>query len=172
MNRWLASLATGSQIAVALLLALLGVRFALVAFTSLFAAEDPSKVADAGPGANSAFQEMLGDAKRKVTSSQREAADKVLPSKPASKPAHDNANTAPSKTPAGREGAAQQVMLNVSAGPARSDLYVNGRRLGKTPYVGNYSCRAGATLQVQILPEVGPIIELETQCKGHDINIR
>lgn len=66
----------------------------------------------------------------------------------------------------------RRVTLSVTVGPARSEVFVNGRRLGESPYVGDYACRVGETLRVEVVPAVGPLIVRRAPCAGQTVFIR
>jgi len=52
----------------------------------------------------------------------------------------------------------------VTAGPDRSDVFIDGANVGKSPYVGDISCRAGDTVLVRIVPIRGNPIEFQRPC--------
>jgi hypothetical protein len=60
----------------------------------------------------------------------------------------------------------------VTVGPERSEVFVNGRRLGYTPYLGDYTCKRGEKLNVEVLPEHDPLIERRAPCAGRNVFIR
>jgi hypothetical protein len=52
----------------------------------------------------------------------------------------------------------------VTAGPDRSDLYADDQNLGKTPFVGDYSCRVGEVVKLRVVPPKGEPIVAERPC--------
>lgn len=56
--------------------------------------------------------------------------------------------------------------LLIDLGPARSEVYVNGRYLGLTPYVGQWNCADGQRLLIQVIPEKGAPLERLAVCGG------
>ena len=63
------------------------------------------------------------------------------------------------------------VTLGVTAGPPRSEVYVNGRRVGQTPFFGDMSCKAGLPLRVELVPPSGPPLTYERECLGGTLEI-
>jgi len=47
----------------------------------------------------------------------------------------------------------RQILIDL--GPARSEVYVDGRRVGQTPFLGQVKCRPGREISVQVIPERG-----------------
>jgi hypothetical protein len=65
-----------------------------------------------------------------------------------------------------------RLMLAVSAGSPRSEVFVNGSKLGLSPYVGDYTCKRGEKLKVLVLPVTNqPLIEREAVCEGKTLRI-
>ncbi len=60
----------------------------------------------------------------------------------------------------------------VDLGPERSDVYVNGRKVGKTPYGGQVSCLDGETIQVQVVPARGVPINARVKCFGRAVKLK
>lgn len=56
--------------------------------------------------------------------------------------------------------------LLVELGPARSEVIVNGRRLGETPFAGQWSCVDGDPLKIQVVPRQGVPITRSMRCGG------
>jgi len=65
-----------------------------------------------------------------------------------------------------------RVMLNITAGPERAEVYANGLRLGLTPYLGDYTCKQGEALRFEIVPEQGPLQVRRATCRGAMVNVR
>lgn len=84
-----------------------------------------------------------------------------------SKPATAAAPPAPS-VPAGQP---RRVTLGVSAGPPRSDVYVNGRLVGQTPFLGDTSCKTGQEIRVEVVPPKGPPLTYVRDCRGGALEI-
>jgi hypothetical protein len=47
----------------------------------------------------------------------------------------------------------RQILIDL--GPPRSEVFVDGRRVGQTPFLGQVRCRPGREIQVQVIPERG-----------------
>jgi len=62
--------------------------------------------------------------------------------------------------------------LSVEVGPPRSELRVNGRLVGKTPYVGQIGCQRGQTLKLDILPPKGMPKQFEIPCLAGEMRLR
>lgn len=90
------------------------------------------------------------------------------------RPAAASASAAPgaSAEPAATNaGAPLRVTLAVTSGPPRSEVYVNGRRVGHSPFLGDVSCKQGQPLRVEIVPEKGPLQRHVRVCTGTTIRI-
>ena len=69
-------------------------------------------------------------------------------------------------------GAPLRLMLSVVAGPERSEVYVNGSRLGLSPYLGDYTCKAGEPLRIEVVPAHQGLITRSATCEGQTLLIR
>lgn len=65
-----------------------------------------------------------------------------------------------------------RLFLSVVAGPERSEVFVNGTRLGLSPYLGDFSCKEGEDLSVQVVPSRGVLITRQAKCVGQTLLIR
>lgn len=65
-----------------------------------------------------------------------------------------------------------RLFLSVVVGPERSEVFVNGARLGLTPYLGDYTCKEGEPLSIEVVPSVGPLITRQARCGGQTLLIR
>jgi hypothetical protein len=65
-----------------------------------------------------------------------------------------------------------RLTLSVTLGPPRSEVYVNGRRVGESPYLGDYACKRGEALRVEIVPEQESLIVRRAVCTGVTLFIR
>lgn len=70
------------------------------------------------------------------------------------------------------KGAPLRLMLSVVAGPERSEVFVNGSRLGMTPYLGDLSCKQGEPLRVEVVPAQQGLISRSAICEGRTLLIR
>jgi hypothetical protein len=52
----------------------------------------------------------------------------------------------------------------VDFGPARSEVFINGGPVGRTPYAGQVSCRLGDTFRVDVVPPKGLPIHKDMRC--------
>jgi hypothetical protein len=78
---------------------------------------------------------------------------------------------APSSAVVRAPGPPRSIQLGISAGPSRSEIYVNGRLLGNTPFVGDTSCKTGMPLRIELVPPTGPPLIYERECRGAMIEI-
>jgi len=79
--------------------------------------------------------------------------------------------TASSQVVARAPGPPRSIQLGISAGPGRSEIYVNGRLLGNTPFVGDTSCKTGMPLKIELVPPSGPPLVYDRECRGTMIEI-
>ena len=79
---------------------------------------------------------------------------------------------APERGHKGKPGDSLRLMLSVLAGPERSEVYVNGSRLGLTPYLGDLSCKQGEQLRIEVVPERSALISRSAICEGRTLLIR
>jgi hypothetical protein len=73
----------------------------------------------------------------------------------------------PETPPAPESGAPKetlQVTLVVTLGPERSEVWVNGVRVGQSPYVGDWTCRRDEPLRIEVLPPRGAPLHVERAC--------
>jgi hypothetical protein len=93
-------------------------------------------------------------------------AEELTPPPPAAPPPqrsrHGEAPTGPSV----------RLMLSVVVGPERSEVYVNGRRLGLSPYLGDFTCKHGENLKIEVVPVRKPLITRQAKCVGQTLLIR
>lgn len=162
MNRFIASLSSGSQYSAAALLALLGTRFAYFALGAMLAGGADDDAAGKGAQDPSTFKKALEEAREAAKAHDRKKADEIVGRK--------KADPKPKKP--GDPGGRLVVTLSVSLGPPRSEVYANGKFLGKTPYVGSYTCRGDRPIKLQILPIEGPMIEVERACRGRMVTVK
>lgn len=64
-----------------------------------------------------------------------------------------------------------RVTLGVNYGSARSEVYVNGSRVGNTPFLGDTSCKSGQTIRVEVVPPQGAPLTYVRECRGGSIEI-
>jgi hypothetical protein len=74
--------------------------------------------------------------------------------------------------PDSRAGEPLRITLSVLAGPERSEVFVNGTRLGYSPYLGDYTCKRGEGLRIEVVPTRLPLIERRARCDGKNVLIR
>jgi hypothetical protein len=70
------------------------------------------------------------------------------------------------------DGSSVRLMLSVVAGPERSEVYVNGSRLGLSPYLGDYTCKHGEELRIDVVPTHEALISRSATCEGQTLWIR
>lgn len=78
----------------------------------------------------------------------------------------------PTPTSPPRTSAPQMRSLFVDLGSPRSEVYVNGRRLGETPFVGQWSCADGESVRIQVVPPRGMPLERKLVCGGVVMNVK
>lgn len=91
--------------------------------------------------------------------------------KPGPATARERHRSAPERATA-PTGAPLRLMLSVNAGPERSEIYVNGSRIGLSPYLGDYSCKQGEQLRVELVPPKGALVTRSATCEGQTLLIR
>lgn len=62
--------------------------------------------------------------------------------------------------------------LSVQAGPARSELRVDGLLVGRTPYVGQIGCEQGKAVKIDVLPPKGMPKHYEIPCLEGEMHLR
>jgi hypothetical protein len=77
----------------------------------------------------------------------------------------------PAPTASAPSGQPRSVTLGVSAGPPRSDVYVNGRKVGQTPFLGDTSCKTGQAIRIEIMPARGAPLVYTRDCVGGALEI-
>jgi hypothetical protein len=77
----------------------------------------------------------------------------------------------PGEGPAGGAGQPLSIALGITAGPPRSEVYVNGRLVGHTPFLGDTSCKSGLPLRVDVVPEKGVPLSYVRECRGRTLEI-
>jgi hypothetical protein len=129
------------------------VRFALDA--TAWASERRDAVA---LGAAQARRDERTEALERVKDALDSKTDELV--KIATKTASAGSVLAPSGPPdaqepaqaAGASAPATRRTLFVDLGPPRSDVYVNGVSVGRTPYAGTWGCRDGDEVRIIVLP--------------------
>jgi len=56
--------------------------------------------------------------------------------------------------------------LVVDLGPPRSEVFVSGRLLGRTPYAGQLVCTEGEELQLDVVPVKGMPLRRKLHCRA------
>jgi hypothetical protein len=145
---WLRSLGQGLGVLGAALCAASGLRLMTVAVAWAAEARNPEPIAGAPPALPAA---------PRARATARVAASDSLP--------------LPEPLPTGEP---LRLMLAVSAGAPRSEVYVNGSRLGLSPYLGDYTCKRGEKLKVEIVPAAAssPLILREAVCEGKTLRVQ
>jgi hypothetical protein len=136
--------ALASRFLAALLVTIVSVRFAVASFERALGASGPTLPISSGPHG---------------ASLSAPAASLVRSHLPAS-------SAAPI-----RSGESRSIQLGVSGGAGRSEIHVNGRFLGNTPFVGDISCKTGMPVRIELVPRSGPLLIYERQCRGTMIEI-
>ncbi len=113
----------------------------------------------------------IGEAQARRAPGPEPVAQKSEAPAPAPTSARARHKPAPERATA-QSGAPLRLMLSVNAGPERSEIYVNGSRLGLSPYVGDYSCKQGEQLRVELVPPKGALVTRSAICEGRTLLIR
>jgi hypothetical protein len=87
-------------------------------------------------------------------------------------PTRPRARHVPAPERRAAEGESLRLMLSVVAGPERSEVYVNGSRLGLSPYLGDYTCKHGEELRIEVVPAHQALITRSATCEGQTLWIR
>jgi len=56
----------------------------------------------------------------------------------------------------------RQILVDI--GPPRSDVFVDGRRVGQTPFLGQVRCRPGREISIHVIPERGLPLQEKRVC--------
>jgi hypothetical protein len=64
-----------------------------------------------------------------------------------------------------KAGTSLRLSLMVRAEPDRSEVLVDGVNLGKSPYVGEVTCKAGEKIEIQMIPPKGLPRRFERMCE-------
>ncbi len=137
-------LAAACRLAAALLIALAAARLAFVTVLGAMAARAPKLAAPAPSAAASAS---------------------------AAPPASSSASRARTAGRAATPGKSTLVNLVVTVG-GRSEIYVDHAYVGKSPYIGDVSCKVGGTVIVQLVPDKGAPRVFKRECvEGGTIQI-
>lgn len=65
----------------------------------------------------------------------------------------------------------RSLRLSVTLGPARAAVVVGGQRLGDSPYLGDFSCREGELVRVEVVPPEGAPLVRQVRCDGAMIRL-
>lgn len=136
-------IARGSRYLAAALVAAASVRFAVVAVE---AAVDNDQVPETTPSAPAPTTSTRGRPPG--------AASGDRPSRPPAKP-----------------GTPIQVQLLVNVGNERSELYIDGVKIGSSPFLGTISCDAGKKLAIEVLITKGVVYSYERTCEPGTIRV-
>jgi hypothetical protein len=79
-----------------------------------------------------------------------------------------SATTPPTPPPAG-ETVRAQLMVNV--GTERAEVFVDGAKVGSSPYLGTISCRKGAKLDIEVVITKGVVYGYERTCEAGTIRV-
>ncbi len=79
--------------------------------------------------------------------------------------------TSPASAAPAPPGAPIQVQLLVNVGTERSEVFVDGTKVGSSPFVGTISCRAGDKLDVEVVITKGVVHAYERTCEAGMIRV-
>ena len=143
---WLERAARAAQVLGALLLAGAGLRLMTVAIASAALAHD-TDVAGVAPAAPRRSRARPTNAANAIPAAVSAESTQIAVSKPV------------------------RLMISVLAGPPRSEVFLNGVRLGFSPYVGDVACKLGESLRIEIVPLNDPLIVRHGTCNGGTLRI-
>jgi len=114
----------------------------------------------------------IGDAqaRRAPAAAAPEPPAAVAPAPPSRVSARNRRVPAPER--ASGESSSLRLTLSVVTGPERSEVYVNGSRLGLSPYIGDYTCKQGEKLRIEVVPAREALITRSAICEGQTLSIR
>lgn len=64
-----------------------------------------------------------------------------------------------------------RVTAMITLPPDQSEIFIDGARIGRTPYMGDVECEAGKRVRVKLVPPKGPTVELDRSCDSKDLEI-
>ena len=141
-----ARMALAARFVAALLVAAASLRFGFAGFQEALESTEPSFASK--PRSNSSVERPIVSAAPPSSSS---------PLEPGGAPAPD--------------GAPVRVTLAVTEAPARSEVYVNGRLVGHSPFLGDVSCKRGSEVRVEVVPAKRAPLVATRPCNGDTIRI-
>jgi len=150
----LSRLAAGARVLAALLFAIAGARFATVSLA--LALDEPP-----APPAKEVRQsplDVLKKPKLRPTDGHLGAAPSVFIRE------HTTDLDAAVAPAASARIETVRVSVVVTAGPSRSLVYVRGRQVGKTPFVGEVVCVPGNPVKIEVVPPKGMPLSSERLC--------
>jgi hypothetical protein len=150
---WLSRLADVTKLLAALLFAATALRFATV---SVYRVISPPAPAESGAA------QSADTAARPARAARRLGQGHAAAAASGSARPHEFAGPGPKRARA----VVTRMMLVVSAGPARSQVYVQGSRVGGTPYVGDVSCAEGEPVKVDVVPPRGMPLSFTRRCQS------
>jgi hypothetical protein len=138
------------------LVTMVSVRFAIAGLQRALGVSEANLVDTSRSPAGAAAPPPSGSARAQVPGSS--------PRRPRERPQPSASAVAPTGRPL-------KITLGVSAGPPRSEVYVNGRRVGHTPFLGDTSCKSGLPLRIELVPPTGAPWTYERECRGDTLEI-
>lgn len=88
------------------------------------------------------------------------------PVQPASSARHRTpSSAAPSPVASAPPGAPIKVQLMVNVGTERGEVYVDGAKVGSSPFLGTISCNAGAKVDIEVMITKGVVYGYERTCQ-------
>ncbi|HEX4476604.1 MAG TPA: hypothetical protein VH142_16065 [Polyangiaceae bacterium] len=151
LGRWLEGLSRAARMLASRLVATVCARFALAEFEHAFSASS----------ANFADIPVPHDDALAHPQDPIHAGDDPGPGAGSAKP-----HTGP---PLG--GAPRRMTLGVNFGDPRSEVYVNGKLVGQTPFLGDTACKSGLPVRIEIVARSGPPLTYVRTCVGAAIEI-
>jgi hypothetical protein len=68
-------------------------------------------------------------------------------------------------------GTSLRLPMVITIGPDRSEVRIDGVKVGQTPYIGDVSCRAGEDVRIDLLPAKGQPQSFTKKCVPGTIRI-
>ncbi|HEY3236945.1 MAG TPA: hypothetical protein VGJ84_19660 [Polyangiaceae bacterium] len=145
-----------TEVIAAALVAACGLRFAGASIAHALEHELPSKDESAAKAGSSRKNPTSNEWLRESLPRGAERLD------PSAGTPHLNPSGVPSSNTA--PASAVSMALVVTAGPPRSEVYVNGSFVGHSPFVGDAVCKAGRSVTIELMPLKGAPLRFERPC--------
>ena len=61
------------------------------------------------------------------------------------------------------------VIVNMRG--SRSEVFINGRRKGNTPFLGSVRCHTGESVKIEVVPALGELIVRHAKCRQGTVRV-